>query len=362
MINNKNARLKHNVTTLSRQILISFFALSISLTLSMLLVNLMEIDPGLALKSMLDGAVGSKNSIAETIVKMSPLLFTGMSFAIAFRCGLTNLGMEGQLYMGAVASTAIAVYVKNLPSYIHIPLALFAAFIGGGLWGWIAGILKVKSGASEIITTVMMNTISLSLAAYLVAGPMAEPSGTRTQTSAILGTSRLPVIIEGTRAHLGFLIAIVFVILFWLFLTKSKKGFEIRMSGQNMKAAQYSGVSTDKNIMLVMFLAGGLAGLAGANEILGVQKMMLPIISPGYGFDGIAVSMIGMNSPFGIIVGALLFGMLRAGSNMMQMTAKVPITIISVIQGFVIITVIASNYIIEVVNDKKLKKHVRELT
>lgn len=350
------AKLKNDSQAAMRQVLVSAAAVLVSLSLGGALMAAMGYDVGTALQSMFVGAFGSVNSLSETLVKMAPLLFTGMSYALANRCGLTNLGMEGQLYMGALAATACGVYVAGLPAALHLPLCLLAGFLGGGVWGLIAGALKVKFGASEIITTVMLNTMAINFIDFMVNGPMIEPPGINCQTSPVQDTAKLPGLIPGTRVHLGIIVGIAFVVLFWQFLWKSKKGYEVRVSGLNMHAAQYSGINTNRNILLVMLLAGGLAGLAGANEILGIQTRMLPEISPGYGFDGIAVALIGGNTPAGIVFGALLFGAFRAGGNRMQMRAKVPSSIVLVIQAFVIIAVVASNLLLEMWDDAQLKK------
>jgi len=353
-------KLHNDLRHAGQKLSVSVMAVLVSFGISMGIIALLSINPWNAFQYMFIGALGGKNALAETMVKMTPLLFTGMSYALANRCALTNLGMEGQLYIGALCTTAVAVYVPGLPGFLHIPLALLAGFCGGGLWGWIAGVLKVKRGANEIITTVMMNTIAIFLIDYMVCGPMNEPTHQKSQTSAILESAVLPKIMGGTRLHLGFIIALILIVLFWVFLWRSKKGFEVRVAGQNMSAARYTGVNINRNIMLVMFLSGGLGDLAGACEILGVQKMMLPVISPGYGFDGIAVALIGMTSPLGIVAGAFLFGILRAGGNAMQMVARVPNSIISVISGLVIVMVVASNIIMEKWNDARLKNQKQE--
>ena len=343
-----------------RQAMVSLFAIVLSLVVGMGMIALMGIDPTRAFNALLQGAFGSKNSFAEMIVKMSPLLFTGMSYALANRCGLTNLGMEGQLYLGALFATAAGIFVPGLPMMLHLPFCVIAGFIGGGLWGLISGALKVKFGASEIITTVMLNAVAINLIEFMVNGPMIEPPGINTQTSPILKSAQLPIMINGTRAHWGFVIALFFVFLFWVFLWRSKKGYEVRVSGLNVDAAKHSGIDTNRNILLIMFLSGGLAGLAGANEIMGVQIRMIPNISPGYGFDGIAVALIGMNTPLGIIVGSLLFGAFRAGGNRMQMRAKVPNAIVAVMQALVIISVVASQMLLEKWNDRYLKNQKQE--
>lgn len=340
-------KLKSNIKATMRQGIISIIAVLVALLVGMLVIALMKVDPFFAIQNLFVGALGNKNSIAESLVKMTPLLFTGMSYALANRCGLTNIGMEGQLYIGALCATLAGIYITGLPSFLHLPLSMLCGFAGGAIFGWIVGILKVKSGASEIITTVMLNTVAINLITYMVNGPIAEPPGQMSQSLPILESAELPNIIPGTRAHLGILIALAFIVLFYIFLWKSKKGYEVRISGQNQRAAVYSGVNTERNIVIIMLLAGGLSGLAGANEILGIQGRLTPKISPGYGFDGIAVALIGANTPFGIVMGAILFGILRAGGNMMQMTTGVPSMIISVIQAVVILMVVGSNYFMD---------------
>ena len=343
----KNAKLKMQLETTSRQLLIAFLAIIIALGLSMIMIAAMGVSPVRAMSALISGALGSKNAIAETVVKMSPLIFTGLSYALASRCGLTNIGMEGQLYIGAACATVAGVYITGLPAVAHIMVCVVAAFLGGGIWGGIAGVLKVKFGASEIITTVMLNTIATNLIAYLVTGPMCEPPGLNAQSYPLADTARFPKIVPGTRAHLGIILALIFILLFYVFLWRSKKGYEVRVSGLNNRAAVYSGVNTNRNVVMIMCLAGGIAGLAGANEIMGLQGRLIANVSPGYGFDGIAVALIGANSPAGIFLGAMLFGIMRSGGNAMQMMTGVPTAIIKVMQAIVIIVIVASSVLVD---------------
>ncbi len=335
----------------------SLSAVIVAILLGMLLILLMGKDPIVAFSALVQGAFGSQYYFSETLVKVTPLLFTGMSYALASRCGLTNLGMEGQMYMGAFATAVIAINLP-VPAVIHIPLCLIAGIIGGALWGLLAGWLKTQFGASEVITTVMLNTIAIYFVDFMVTDTkrMMEPGGVSGQSSPLLETSRLSPIIPNTRAHWGIVIGLAFIVLFWLFLFHSKKGFEVRVSGFNNQAARYSGINTKANILLVMAIAGGLAGLAGSAEIMGIQGRLYSGFSPGYGFDGIAVALIGQNSPIGIIFGALLFGAFRSGGNRMQMKAYVPYSIVSVIQAIVIMAVVASQMILSIMDDIKLKK------
>ncbi len=349
-------KMRMELETTSRQIIISILAVIVALGLSMIMIAAMDVDPSMAIKLLINGALGSRNAIAETLVKMCPLVFTGLSYALASRCGLTNIGMEGQLYIGALCATVAGVYIKGLPTPVHIIVTILAAFLGAGIWGGIAGLLKVKTGASEIITTVMLNTIATNLVAYMCSGPMCEPPGLNAQSYPLEESARLPIIMTGTRAHLGILIGVLFAFLSYVFLWRSKKGYEIRVSGMNNRAAIYSGVNTKRNIILIMFIAGGVAGLAGGLEIMGIQGRLVSSVSPGYGFDGIAVALIGANKSAGILFGAFLFGLLRAGGNSLQMMTGVPTAIIKVMQAIVILVIVAFN----ILNDVDFKNVFRK--
>lgn len=349
-------KLKTVSTNVLTQAIISICAIVIAVIVGAILINAMGKNPIVALSSLLQGAIGSKYYFSETLVKTAPLLFTGISYAVCSKCGLTNLGMEGQMYLGAIFATTIGVYVAGLPSAIHLPFCLIAGFIGGGIWCLITGILKVYCGASEVITTVMLNSIASFLNDYLINGPMIAQVGGNPQTKNVLDSARLMNIMPGTRLHFGFILGLIFIFLYYIFIQRSKKGYEVRVSGMNNNAALYSGINTKKNILLVTFIAGGCAGLAGTIEILGIQKCIQSAFASGYGYDGIAVSLIGQNSPIGIIFGALLFGAFHAGGNNMMRKAQVPDSIVSVIQALIIISVVASHMIIEILNDRKLKK------
>ncbi|GFN21802.1 ABC transporter permease [Thermanaeromonas sp. C210] len=314
-------------------------AVIIGLAVGAVVISLMGLDPVEAYRNLLRGALGSKNGLAETVVKATPLIFTGLSFAIARMAGLLNIGAEGQLYIGGLTSIAVGIYLQGLPPVVHLPLALLAGFVGGGLWGLIAGALKVRFGASEIITTVMLNYVAIYLVSLMVTGPMIEPPGNFPQSPPVQDSAQLPIVLPGTRLHLGFGVALLMVLFYYVFLWHTTVGYEARVTGSNPRAAGYAGINAARNTLLIMFLAGGMGGLAGASEILGVQHRLFQNFSPGYGFDGIAVALLGYNTPLGIILASLLFGVLRSGGNMMQMVAKVPVAIVYVIQAVVIILV-----------------------
>ena len=207
--------------------------------------------------------------------------------------------------------------------------------------GW----LKVRFGANEIITTVLLNYVAIYFISYLVTGPMKAPPGNYPQSEVLAASALLPRFVAGMRMHWGIAVALLAAAAYYVVMWKMKLGYEMRVVGCNPEAARYAGMHPERSMLTVMFIAGGMGGLAGAIEIMAIQERLIQGFSPGYGYDGIAVSLVGMNSPVGIVLGALLFGILRAGGNLMQMIAQVPFSIIYVVQGLVIMFVIAGQMV-----------------
>jgi general nucleoside transport system permease protein len=277
----------------------------------------------------------------ESLVAATPYIFAGLSVALAFKSGLFNIGAEGQLWIGAICSAWVGYSIKGLPIYIHLPLALLAGALGAGVWGAIPGLLKAKTGAHEVINTIMMNYVAYRLSDWLLHGPMMRP-GYNPISPDVLPSAYLPKFFaDPIRFHAGFFLALAMAVLVWWFLFKTTLGFEIRTVGANPDAAKYAGMSITKNFVLAMGLAGALAGLAGANEVLGVNHNLASAFSSGYGFDAIALALLGKSHPAGVVLAALLFGFLRSGATGMQSAAGIPIDIISIIQALVIIFVAA---------------------
>lgn len=312
----------------------------VSLALGAILIACLGFDWKLACAGLIEGSLGNKKNIGETLIKAVPLLFTGLSFAVAKQCGLINLGGEGQVYLGGLFATFVGVYCAGLPAVIHLPLAILAGAVGGGLWGLLAAWLKNRFGASELITGIMLNYIAILLISFFSTGPMKDPTSNFPQSAAVAESAVLPRLLAGTRLHAGVILALLCVLFYYVFLWHTTMGYELRLVGQNPGAARYSGMKVTRNALLAMFLAGAFAGLAGTSEILGIQQRLFPDFSPNYGFDGIAVALLGNNQPVGIIIASLLFGVLRSGSNKMQMTAGVPSSVIQIIQAFVILFVV----------------------
>jgi simple sugar transport system permease protein len=298
----------------------------------------------------------------ESLVTATPYIFAGLSVALGFRCGLFNIGAEGQFFIGALCSAFVGYSLVGLPAYIHLPLALLGGAAGGALWGIIPGYLKAKFGAHEVVNTIMMNWIAFKLSDWLLNGPM-KASGFRPVTPNVEASAVLPRFFpDPIRLNWGLILAFVVAYALYWFLFKTTLGFEIRSVGANPDAAKYAGMSIVKNLVFVMALAGGLAGLAGSAQVLGVDHWVGQGFSAGYGFDAIALALLGKSHPFGVVLAALLFGFLRSGATRMQSMAGIPIDIISIIQGMVIIFIAAPEIIRWLYRIKDIKAEETVLT
>jgi ABC-type uncharacterized transport system permease subunit len=300
------------------------------------------INPVDAYSILLEGAFGSLNGLGLTIQKTVPLLLAGLGVAFAFRCGLFNIGGEGQLYVGALFGGWLALAFTNLPAPILLPAVLFASFVGGGIWGAIPGLLRAKWNMSEIITTILMNYIGFWFVSFMLHGPLQESRGYYPQSEILPQASWLPMIWPPARIHLGLFLALLAAAAVYVVMWRTTLGYQIRAVGSNPQAAEYSGMPVVRNMVVAMFVSGGLMGLAGAAEILGVQHRLSDFFSPGYGFDGIAVALLGYTHPVGVTLAALFFGGLRAGFNAVQRTAGLPLALAQVVQGLTLILVVAS--------------------
>ncbi len=285
--------------------------------------------------------IASLEGIDRTLVYSTPYIFAGLAVALGFRCGLFNIGVEGQLFVGAMAATYVGYSITGLPMLIHLPLALTAGALAGALWSAIAGFLKAYTGAHEVVTTIMLNYVAFRLSDYMLTGPM-KRSGFNPVSPPIEKSAWLPKLApDPLRFHAGFFLALIVAYFVYWFLWKSTWGFEIRTVGANPDAARYAGISITKNFVLAMAISGALAGLSGTSEILGVNHFMAQAFSSGYGFDSIALALLGKSHPLGVVLASLLWGFLRAGATRMQSAAGIPIDIVQIIQGLVIVFVAA---------------------
>jgi ABC-type uncharacterized transport system permease subunit len=317
---------------------------------------------GAAYSALLSGAVGSPSTIAsafangspkviahafyplsETIVDATPLVFTGLAVALGFRAGLFNIGGEGQVIAGGLAAGYVGFSVHGLPGFIELPLALIAAFVAGAVWGFVPGLLKARTGAHEVITTIMLNYVAIFLTGYFLTTKLFQRPGRSDAISRVVDPGAvLPGLAAlNLRVHSGAILALVMAAAIYFLLWRTVYGFEFRAVGANPDAARAAGIRVGRVIVLAMSLAGGLAGLAGANAILGVQYSIAPGFSSGLGFDGITVALLGRGNPVGVVAAALLFGGLRAGAVQMQATTSTPVDLVQVIEALVIMFVAA---------------------
>lgn len=287
--------------------------------------------------------------LTETLRIATPYIFAGLAVALGFQGGLFNIGAEGQYFVGGLVSVFVGYSITGLPWIIHLPLALFAGMVGGAFWGAIPGYLKGKTGAHEVINTIMMNYIAYRLAEYMldVGGPMARGDG-RPVSPEILPSAYLPQFFPNRidlRVNAGILVALGTAWVVWWLLYKTTLGYEIRTVGENPNAARYAGINVPRTMVITMALSGALAGLSAATDILGVLRFMPNSFYSGYGFDAIALALLGKSHPLGVVLASLLFGALRAGARNMQGIARVPIDITSILQGLIIVFIAAPEVI-----------------
>ena len=331
--------------------LMPVFATLAALVLGALMLLLLKVNPLEAYKALWDGAFGSWNAFAETLVKATPLLLVALGICISFRGDVINIGGEGQMIVGAILATWVGVTFIVLPGWLVILLALLAGFLGGAVWGGIPGFLKAYFNVNEILSTVMMNAIAVQLMNFLLRGPMIDPSQAELaskipQTARLLEIFRLPRLVP-TRLHLGALIAVVLAILVYILLWRTTLGYRIRAVGQNPHASRYAGIRVPRYIVLALLLSGAFAGLAGAIQVYGVNyRMITDGSSSGFtgsaGFNGIVAALFGQLHPIWSIPASILFGALLVGANSMQRVVQVPSALVIALNGLVVVFVVSS--------------------
>jgi simple sugar transport system permease protein len=282
--------------------------------------------------------------LGGTIRWTTPLILTGVASALAFRAGVLNIGVDGQIYVGGIFASMIALGpASQMPGIIGIPLVIGAGILGGALWALIPGTLRVKFGADELVTSILLISVARLLVEFLVLGPMAAAGA----ASASLGTDPfaealwLPVIIPRSTANLGFFLAIAVAIGMAFLFYRTTIGYALKMVGQNRRFAVYGGISPVKTFMIAMIGSGAIGGLVGAMELLGVMRRMPQGFNPGLGFDGIVVALLARNNPIACIFAALFFGMLRTAADNMERFADTPRTVVQIVQAIIVLAVSA---------------------
>ena len=332
--------------------LLPVFAALAALAFGALMLIILGANPLEAFSALIDGAFGSTNALADTVVKAIPLLLIGLGICISFRGNVINLGGEGQMIIGALMATALGLVFPDWPGILMIPMAMLAGFLGGAIWGGIPGALKAYFNASELLSTIMMNAIAVQLMNFLLSGPIIDPVQA-SKASKIPQTARLAKVFDlprlvPTRLHLGAFIAVVLAFLVYILLWRTTLGYRIRAVGQNPRASRYAGIDVKKQIVLALFLSGAFAGLAGAIQVFGVNHRMITDGSAtGFtgsaGFNGIVAALFGQLHPLGTIPASFLFGALLVGANKLQRAVQVPSALITALNGLVVIFVVSSD-------------------
>jgi simple sugar transport system permease protein len=333
--------------------LLPVFATLAALSVGALMLIVLGANPFEAFAALYDGAFGSANALADTVVKATPLLLIGLGICISFRGNVINIGGEGQMIIGALLATAIGLAFPEWPGALMIPVAMLAGFTGGAIWGGIPGALKAHFHVNEILSTIMMNAIAVQLMNYLLAGPMIDPVQAAS-ASRIPQTARLSAEFDlwrlvPTRLHLGAIIAVVLAVLVYILLWRTTVGYRIRAVGLNPDASRYAGIDVKRQIVLALLLSGAFAGLAGAVQVYGVNHRMITDGSAtGFtgsaGFNGIVAALFGQLHPIGTIPAAFLFGALLVGANKLQRVMQVPSALIIALNGLVVVFVVSSEF------------------
>lgn len=329
---------------------IPIVAIILGLLIGAVLMMILGTNPIKGYGALLRGSFGSAIDFSETLVYVNPLIFTGLSIAVAYSAGLFNIGAEGQIIVGMLATAYAGYAFAGLPRLLHIPITLLFGMVGGALWASVPGYLKAKFGVHEVVNSIMMNYIALHLAHYLVTGPLQDPTTTLPYSPDIAPTARLWRFLspfgEHFRVNTGIFIAIAAAIAVYWLLYKTTTGYEIRAVGFNADSARYAGMDTSAAMAKAMLISGALAGLAGAVQVMGLQFKFLDLFGfEGFGFDGIAVALVAKNNPFGILASAFLFGTLHRGSQTMQAMAGVPKETIGIVQALIIFIVAAEGLV-----------------
>jgi ABC-type uncharacterized transport system permease subunit len=337
---------------LLRELMFPLIAVIAAFIIGGILILIIGDDPIIAYKLLIGSALSWPDGIGYTLFYATPLIFTGLAVLVAFRCGLLNIGAEGQLYVAAFATAWVGITFVHMSAWLLLPLCFLAAIIAGGAWGAIPGVLKARFGSHEVINTIMLNFIAVALVSYFVQYHYKTPGDPIMQTTEIGGGAHiarlgrfLPGFPERIPLNLAFVLALICCVLVYLFLWRTKWGYELRATGSNPTAAEYGGISIRKQIIIAMTISGSLAGMVGINEVLGYRYRYYDGFSDNYGFTGIAVALLGRNHPLGVLLAALLFAILqRGGIHVDGFSQYVTKDIVQVLQGMIILFVAAEAF------------------
>ena len=286
------------------------------------------------------GALGTRYNLLETFVKASPLVLTGLAVAFAFRAKFWNIGAEGQLLAGALVATTLGVRLSAIPAVLVLPTIIIAGFLAGGIWASIPALLKTKLKVDDVVSTLLLNYVMLHIMGALLFGPLQQPGSSWPRSSAIIEAACYPILLTRSRFHLGILISFLAVWVIWLINKKTIFGYRSKAVGTNIRAAHFGGINTTSVILWTALISGGLAGLAGVGELCALQYRLIMDISPGYGYSGIVIAMLGNLHPVGVLFSSLFFSVVIVGAQTMSRMTGVPTYIAEVIQGMALMVML----------------------
>ncbi len=318
------------------EILKIILTLLVALLMGALVMKLSGKDPLQAYGALFSSALGDPSAIANSLLAATPLIFTGLAAAIAFRAGVFNVGVEGSLYLGAFAAAWVGFTFTSLPGWLLIPLCILVAAGVGGIWSYIPGVMKARLAVDETVTTILLNYVAILYTSYLVNYPFKVPGMANAMSEEVAPAAHLNRFMPGSQFNSGFLIALAAVIVIYFLMKRMNLGYELRSVGDNPIFSKWMGMPTEKIIEKVMFISGLLGGVAGAVQVLGVHYRFAANFSPGFGFTGITIALLARNEPIGVLIASLLFGILRSGSSTMELFTDVPRDLIRVLEATVI--------------------------
>lgn len=329
--------------TLAVTLLYPVGAIAATLVITSLLVLVAGASPFSVFYLVARGAAGSQFALLETLTRSTPLIFTGLAVAVAFRARLWNIGGEAQLYVGGIVTVVLGTGALPLPAILLIPVIMAVAMAGGALLLLGPAVLKTRFGVDEVVTTLLLNFIVLLFVSMLLEGPLKDPMGLGwPQSSKVIAEAQLPRIIQGKRLHYGFVIAIVSALIVWVIMKKTALGYEMRAVGHNPQAAGFAGIPVNRVLMKTALLSGGLAALAGFSEVSGLKGNLTLDLSPGYGYSGIVVAMLAMLNPAGVVVSAIFVAGIFVGADAMSRAAQVPSYIADVMVATALLTMVVA--------------------
>lgn len=318
-----------------KKILYIIMPILLAFLVGSILISLSGKSPIEAYMAMFKGALGTKNSIYNTLFSSTPIILTGLAIAVAFKANLFNMGVEGQMYFGAFAAAYVGFAFKGIPAVVHIILCLIAAMVAGGLFALVPGILRGFLNVNEMVVTIMLNYVAILFTEYLT-NEVFYGGGGYSATHPIEEGAKLPRFIDSSQLNYAFIISIALVVVVYYIFKYTKLGFEINAIGKNVRFAEAVGMNTRKKVVVIMLFSGILAGLAGAGETLGVHHKFISGFSPGYGWEGMTIALLGKHNPIGVLAAALFFGILKNGGSTMELMVGVPRSLIDIIQGLII--------------------------